>query len=168
MIVRSPKPDSGWTLIDNRSLNDGRLSFRARGVLAFILSKPDNWRMSAASLTRQALEGRDAITRALSELEAAGYLQRVRTRDSAGRWKTENVIYDRPCGQTCGQPREPIPEKPKSDTQSIYKTLTSNDCEHLSDITQEAEWQICGHCNGARYDAETLNRCSYCQGQGII
>ena len=168
MIVRSPKPDSGWTMIDNRTLGDTSLSFRARGVLAFILSKPDHWRTSAANLARQAQEGRDAINTALGELEAAGYLERRRSQDSAGRWKTENIIYDRPCGQTCGQPGEPIPEKPKSDNQAIYKTLTTNDCENLADITQEPAWLICGQCNGARYDAETLNLCGYCQGQGVV
>ena len=168
MIVRSPKPDSGWTLLDNRTLNDGRLSFRARGVLAFILSKPDNWRTSAAALTRQASEGRDAITTALSELEAAGYLERVRTQDSAGRWKTENVIYDRPCGQHCGQTALPSPEKPTSENQAINKRLSTKDCENLSDITQEPAWLVCGQCNGARYDAETLNQCSYCGGQGVV
>ena len=154
-------------MIDNRTLGDTSLSFRARGVLAFILSKPDHWRTSAANLARQAQEGRDAINTALGELEAAGYLERRRSQDSAGRWRTENIVYDRPCGQECGQHGLPVPEKPTSENQAIYTRLSSKDYENLADITQDSAWQICGQCNGARYDADTLTLCRYCEGQGV-
>jgi len=39
MIVRTPNRDR-FTIIDKRALEDDRLSWRARGLLAYLLSKP--------------------------------------------------------------------------------------------------------------------------------
>ena len=168
MIIRSPRPANGWTVIDNRTLNDATVSFRARGVLAHILSKPDNWRTSAAKLALHAPEGRDAIRTALNELEAAGYIERRKNRDTAGRWKQELIVYDRPCAKDCGETEPPAPENPAPENQAHYKRLSNNDCENLGDITQDDAWQICAQCNGARYDAETLQACLHCEGQGLM
>lgn len=62
-----------YTVVSNELLNDSRLSFRARGVLAYLLSKPDGWRVRRESIAAEGKEGREAIRRALLELREAGY-----------------------------------------------------------------------------------------------
>lgn len=95
-IIRAPRPESDYVTIRNDVLRDSRLSYRARGVLAVILSRPDNWRTDAASLCRQGAEGRDAIRSALTELEDAGYIARERLQDERGRWRTVALVFDTP------------------------------------------------------------------------
>lgn len=172
MIIRSPKPNTGYTVLDNRLLANANLSYRARGVLAFILSKPDHWQTNAPALARASTEGRDAILKALAELEAEGYVIRTRHQDTAGRWTTIVTVFDEPqpaCDPTCGQPASPTPEKPNSENQASKQVLTNKYSEHVSDITQETGWRICGHCNGARMDADAgLIPCHYCNGQGLV
>ena len=101
-IRRAPRPQRGFTIISNDVLRDARLSYRARGVLAAILSRPDNWRTSAIDLAHEGREGRESILTALKELEATGYLVRTKRQDEKGRWVSETVIYDTP--QTVGAP----------------------------------------------------------------
>jgi hypothetical protein len=95
-IIRAERPSSKFAIIRNEVLQDERLSFRARGVLASILSRPDNWRCSAWDLATEGREGRRAILTALTELEDFGYLKRVKKQDEAGKWSTCTYVFDMP------------------------------------------------------------------------
>jgi hypothetical protein len=75
LVIRSDKSagNARFARLDNAFLQDGRLSFRARGVLAYVLSQPDDWSHSAERLAVATTEGEKAIVSALSELEEFGY-----------------------------------------------------------------------------------------------
>jgi hypothetical protein len=95
-IKRAPRPDSHFTILSNEVLRDQRLSFRARGLLASILSRPDNWSTNAESLARESKEGRNSILTALKELEVNGYLMRRKFQNELGHWVSESVVFDEP------------------------------------------------------------------------
>lgn len=116
MIRRGPRPTSNFTVIRNELGLDSRLSYRARGVLIAILVRPDNWKTSAQALSRQGVEGRDAIRSALRELENAGYLVRQNVRNSDGTFRFEAVIYDSP--QVRPKPGNPASENQASEIQA--------------------------------------------------
>jgi len=96
MIVRSPRPTADYTVVANAIVRDASLSYRARGLLILLLSMPDNWETSSMWLAARAPEGRDAVRKALKELETRGYLRRVRTRDDMGRVRLITMVYDTP------------------------------------------------------------------------
>jgi hypothetical protein len=80
-IRRAPRPDSNFYHLDKTISEDNRLSWAARGVLVFLLGKPDDWEVSVAHLIKQTSKtarhsGRDAILGLLAELEAAGYVSK--------------------------------------------------------------------------------------------
>lgn len=84
MFHRAPHK-SGFTIFDNGFLS-GDLSLDARGLLATILSLPDDWQFSERGLCRIVPDGRRKVHGALSELERAGYIVRHgQKRDQAGR-----------------------------------------------------------------------------------
>lgn len=87
---------SRFTTIDRETINDDRLSFRARGLLVWLLDKPDDWRCDSDSLAMAASEGRDAIRTALRELAECGYIRRTKTQTSRGQWITETMVFERP------------------------------------------------------------------------
>lgn len=95
-IIRSPRVESNFSVISNSVIRDTRLSYRARGVLLDILSRPDNWRVSADSLARTGSEGRHAILSALKELREIGYMRTERLRKENGRFETVSIVYDTP------------------------------------------------------------------------
>ena len=96
MIRRSERPKNHYTVIANDVLRDERLSYRARGLLAALLSRPDNWTIKAELLAQQGKEGRDAVRSALKELRDTGYLQLEKIRNEDGKFTTIQVIYDNP------------------------------------------------------------------------
>lgn len=85
-----------FTTIENELLNDDRLSFRARGVAAFLMSKPDGWNIRQEFIVRQGTEGRDAIRTSMRELVEYGYAKIYKTQDEKGHWRTETRISDYP------------------------------------------------------------------------
>jgi hypothetical protein len=96
-IVRAPRPQANFTMIRNSVLRDGRVGLRARGLLALILSYPDDWRTDYRTLARAGKDGETAIRTAFKELRDAGYIQQRRWRDpETGRWVSETVVFDVP------------------------------------------------------------------------
>jgi hypothetical protein len=86
-----------YTSISREPINDQRLSFRARGVLVWLLDKPDDWRTDSDAICAAGAEGRDAVRAALSELQLLGYLVRTRRQDSStGQWTTDIMIHESP------------------------------------------------------------------------
>lgn len=74
--IHKPQLVEDFTISSNRMLRDKRLSFRARGILAMMLTLPPNWQTHAEWIEEMGTEGREAIRTALNELEALGYLTR--------------------------------------------------------------------------------------------
>lgn len=80
-IVRTSKRENPFVMIDHRPLNDDNLSWQAKGLLAYLLSKPDNWIVIVADLVKRATNGRDSVNSILKELEQKGYIERIKIRD---------------------------------------------------------------------------------------
>ncbi|MCX4972378.1 hypothetical protein [Streptomyces sp. NBC_00620] len=98
-----------FTVIAN-ALAQRRGSAVTIGVAAYILSLPDGAIVSIAALCRHFTEGEILISRALRELEAAGYLERRRERGPDGQVRTRTFFYDVPRGQ-----RQPTPPPGRPD-----------------------------------------------------
>jgi hypothetical protein len=96
VIVRGPRPQHSFTVIANSIIDDQTLTWKARGLLIFILSKPDNWRTNMKHLASQSADGYYAVQSGMAELEDAGYIRRVKAQDSAGRWSTSTIVHDHP------------------------------------------------------------------------
>lgn len=110
MIRRGPRVERDFTTLRNAVLRDRRLSFRARGVLAFILSQPPDWQVTAEALADESDgEGRDAVRTALKEIETAGYMTRSRIQVDGGRWRTDVVVQEEPAAEN---------PPPKTDSQA--------------------------------------------------
>ena len=125
-IVRGPTEADHFTILPNRVIRDRRLSFRARGVLAYLLSMPPGWRTSSTRVARETREGRDAIRTALEELRALGYATLDRHQSQAGQWITEWAITDR-CGQPVDNEGDPKPENPTPVSQAVIEVLSMKD-----------------------------------------
>ena len=96
-ILRNPSRQR-YTVIDNKAIQDERLSLKALGLLVRMLSLPDNWEFSEMGLKKIfKKDGMSSIRTGLKELEDTGYLKRERKRDELGRiTRTEWIICESP------------------------------------------------------------------------
>ncbi|MEU0787173.1 hypothetical protein ABZ341_37160 [Streptomyces sp. NPDC006173] len=82
------------------------------GVAAYISSLPDGSPVSIAALCEHFTEGEILISRALRELERAGYLERRRERISTGQIRTRTYFYTVP-GNDADPDHPPQPPRPR-------------------------------------------------------
>lgn len=86
-----------YTVIDNAALQDNRLSFAARGVLGYLLSRFDGERIDVRKLAALCKTGRQQIANALDELKTCGYYVVERVQDpETGRVTTRTFVYENP------------------------------------------------------------------------
>lgn len=141
-IIRVAKR-ARWTAVSRECVNDARLSFRARGVLVYLLDKPDDWTADAESIAKDGKEGRDAIRAALKELTECGYLLRTQYRTEGGTWATEQTLYEQPMDMGSeasedttvagNQRRSTSDGQPATDSQGLTEVLvTRTDTEDTS------------------------------------
>lgn len=155
MIIRASRPESGYAQLRNETLRDARLSFRARGVLAFILSHQEGYRLRSEDLVAQGAEGRDAIRSALAELQAAGYLSRRRFQDPEGHWVTESFVYDEPGDRSLDTRRsvsQALEEDQQEDltTNPLPTSLALVGAESVENTSFEEFWGAFPKRNGKR------------------
>lgn len=68
-----------YTVMSNYHLQDKNISFKAKGLLSFMLSLPEDWDYSLAGLVSVSKENTKAIRTILNELKDNGYLVIERT-----------------------------------------------------------------------------------------
>ncbi|WP_230670953.1 helix-turn-helix domain-containing protein [Rathayibacter sp. Leaf248] len=73
-----------FTLIPNAWARDPRLSRKAKGLLAELLSHRPGWKVSVRQLAKVGKEGRDAVYAAVAELVEHGYLERTQGHAEGG------------------------------------------------------------------------------------
>lgn len=74
-----------FVVLHKQALEDIRLSWGARGLFAYLLSKPDDWVVNVAYLVTQSEKnGKWTIQNYLKELEDSGYLIRRRQQNELG------------------------------------------------------------------------------------
>jgi hypothetical protein len=98
MTIRIDKNEN-YTTIANFALNDPNLSLKAKGLWAFLMSKPNDWKISYRGLMSQLKEGQSAILSAMKELEKEGYLVRgEKFRMPGGTFKQDDsILFEKPC-----------------------------------------------------------------------
>lgn len=100
-IIRIAKKTQPYTMVSNDTIRDERLSWKARGILCYLLSLPDDWEIYVSELINHSPDGDTSLRSGLQELQTLGYLSRAQTRDKHGRISGyEYTAYERPIEQT--------------------------------------------------------------------
>lgn len=136
-IVRGAQPTDNFAILSNAMLQDPTLSFRARGVLASILSRPPGWSTNSSLLAEQGAEGRDAIRTVLAELEGKGYLRRTKERNAEGQFISITEVSMTPTLEPVPT-SDPAPENPALDNQAVTTKTDHKDRSSSPSVSPEA------------------------------
>jgi hypothetical protein len=119
-----------YATIPNDLVNSTEISLKAKGLFAYIQSKPDGWEFSAERISNQLKEGLPTINSALKELESNGYLKRERYQNEYGHWMINYLLCEIPVAEnlTLGNPLQENPDtgKPSNNTKQYLTNKESN------------------------------------------
>ena len=97
-IVRVIK-SKDYTTICNRIFKDRRLSLKAKGLLAMLLSLSDHWELSIKGLEAILKEGRTSIRSTMNELIENGYVERQQIRENNKFIGVDYIVFELPKSQ---------------------------------------------------------------------
>jgi len=111
-ILRIRKKETNFLVLDKTCLVESSLSWGAKGLHAYLMSLPSEWRVNVQDLKNRATNGRDSVRGLLSELERAGYIARVWVRcEETGKYSgLEYLVHEVPQVLTCESPGTGLPE----------------------------------------------------------
>lgn len=113
-VVRIEKTKD-YTVMSNYHFREREMSLKAKGLLSFMLSLPDDWDYSIAGLETMLKESRSTIATTLKELEEFRYLKRNQVRENGKIIDWEYVIYEKP-----------YPKKPDTENQDVVNQHVEN------------------------------------------
>ena len=142
-----------YTVMSNYHLQDKKLSLKAKGLLSYMLSLPDDWDYSLKGLATGCKDGIDSVRSAVHELEDGGYLCRSKVRDARGRIIDYNYeVFELPQKEPAEDVPVPAPDSPSSENptsgfptlenpiqQNTNKQNTKRQSTNLSGQTAETE-----------------------------
>jgi hypothetical protein len=124
-IHRAPLPADQYMIVTNdfmRGKLPVPLKALPRVLLGYFLSLPTGWRATREQVDEAVLEGRDAVDKALRDLESTGYLRRARRRGQGGTWLWTYAITDDPKAR-------PLQASPSPESQGMEPT-SENSAKH--------------------------------------
>ena len=93
MSVFKIEKNQNYTVMSNHHLRDRNLSYKAKGLLSFMLSLPEDWDYSLAGLCSITKENRDDIRSILKELQEHHYVEIEKFRGDKGYSEYNYLIY---------------------------------------------------------------------------
>lgn len=137
-IIHIVKRENPYVQIDKRALEDSRLSWRAKGILAYLLSKPSGWKVNVKDIWNNGAEGRNAVQDCLVELQKVGYAElKTVTGENGKLMGSQWIITEEPKGgfsEATDKPKTGKPTNRKSGSR-VY----SNNEEDSNNEQRERE-----------------------------
>lgn len=126
-IIRTVKnAENPFVMIDRRIFENDGLSLKAKGLLGYLLSRPDNWTICMADLVNRTKDGKDSVNSALDELIESGYVVKTEQQREGGKFSTcEYVVYEQPVLKT--RDGETDAEKPQRKNRDGKSATNNND-----------------------------------------
>ena len=136
MAIKRAKRETNFTMMSNVGLRDKRLSFKAKGLLAYMLSLPDDWVFYEEEITKHSTDGKQSVRTGLKELQQLGYLIKNQSREKGKFAKVDWLLYDEP-GNVDIQVFLPQTEKRSTDNPPTENPPTENQPLLSTNVTKD-------------------------------
>ncbi|WP_432720510.1 DnaD domain protein [Staphylococcus shinii] len=94
---RTIKESGDFVIVHKTFVFDERLSAKAKGILLYFLSRPDDWQIYTSEVVKHMSDGQKSINNGIKELIECGYVHRKQKRSESGVFNGyEYLVYEKP------------------------------------------------------------------------
>lgn len=141
-IIICGKREDPFARIPKTILDDKALSWRAKGILCYLLGKPTGWKTRVKDIRNHAKEGERAVRAALKELRRVGYAQLVQLRDGKKIkewvWKiSDSPIFENLDGGNAHVENVDVENAHHSKNEGIKNDLSKNESKEAKETANE-------------------------------
>lgn len=155
-------PADHFTIIRNDWLRDERLSWKARGLVAYLASHRVGWETSLEQLARAGKDGKDSVAAGLRELVDLGYLKVDRQRDEHGRLSgTDYDLTDPWDSPKPDFPDQAKPEQAEPDQADPLPKKTSSSEDQFEEDQHYSTAVAVSDPNAGQLVGEWIDACSH-------
>ena len=129
MAIIRTKREHNYTIVSNKVYDKNQLSWQAMGLLGYLLTKPDNWKVMVAELVNVTKDtkkptGSNGIYNIINELKEKGFISVRKNSDGS----TDYTVYDEPIQQSNqANPNQANPNQAETTlVNTEYKQLLNN------------------------------------------
>ena len=144
-IILRVERDKNFKILSCIGLDDHNISFKAKGILAYMLTRPDRWKFWRRNLVNLSTDGRDSVVSGLRELRKQGYL-RTTGRAVGGHFVGQIwTISERPMSDSPAVLTDRTTDKPYDGEPVRRKTRTTTTIENVTttkDITTKKKDEL--------------------------
>ncbi len=166
-----------FTVMSNHHLRNKELTLKAKGLQSLMLSLPESWDYTTKGLSKICKDGIDSICATIKELEAQGYIERKRVRNSKGQLTTieytileqpkppiseqvqpkrENPVLDKPI---LGKPEQENPHQLNTKGLNTNQSITNQSIIHSKEGANEGDHPLSWYRDEFRYQIEYDTLC---------
>ncbi len=117
---------SGWAPVSRRALDDEGLSLACKGLLGWLLTRPDDFKIKVWYVQKHLKIGQDKWQKLRNELEKAGYLRVKKFKGEGGKFIWKFLLTDVPPVAAALAPADklpsPVARMPKKSPRATTKT----------------------------------------------
>ena len=125
MAVYKVVKERNYTVVDNGFINDPNLSWKAKGIMLYFLSLPEDWKIHLDEIKNHATDGISSLKAGVKELTEQGYTKRQPVRDENGAFvEWETLIFERKHGENVEN--SPLDENPLVENPLVENPLVEN------------------------------------------
>ena len=94
---RTIKESGDFVTVHKAFVFDKKLSAKAKGILLYFLSRPDNWQIYTSEVVKHMNDGQKSINSGIQELIKSKYVHRIQKRTDNGVFNGyEYLVYEKP------------------------------------------------------------------------
>ncbi|WP_204190681.1 MULTISPECIES: helix-turn-helix domain-containing protein [unclassified Staphylococcus] len=146
-IIRIDKTAGNYFIASKYYVEDEKISWKAKGIMSYLFSKPDDWQIYQTQLEKVSKDGKASVRSTINELIDNGYMTRQSRRKSNGDFDGYNyTLHEHPVNDgvrkmevaKMGDAKMVIAKSDTTNNNLTNNDLTNNDINtSATKVTQE-------------------------------